>query len=50
MKAYTVHYIELFKRGCFDPFVIIDNKKHLKQEQALNILTDNETTYFDSFR
>ena len=38
--------VELFKRKRFDPFVIKDGLKHEKQEQALQILTDNETEEF----
>lgn len=38
--------VELFKRRRFDPFVIKDGKKHLKQEQSLFILTDKETKEF----
>lgn len=38
--------VELFKRRRFDPFVIKDGVKHQKQEEALQILTDNETEEF----
>ncbi len=33
--------IELFKRGCFDFITVRDGKKHEKQEQALQILTNS---------
>lgn len=38
--------IELFKRGCFDFITVKDGKKHEKQENALQILTDNEHAEF----
>lgn len=38
--------VELFKRRRFDPFVVKDEKKHEKQEEALLILTDQETEEF----
>lgn len=38
--------IELFKRGCFDFITCKDGKKHEKQEEALQILTDNEHVEF----
>lgn len=38
--------VELFKRKRFDPFVVQDGERHIKQEQALYILTDNETEEF----
>lgn len=34
--------VELFKRGCFDFITCRDGKRHEKQGQALQILTDNE--------
>lgn len=39
-------YVEKFKRGNFDFITIHEGKKHLKQEEALRILTDNKTTEF----
>ncbi|MFL5786658.1 MAG: phage terminase large subunit [Flavisolibacter sp.] len=42
----TIVYTEAFKRGLFD-FITIDNgKKHEKQEEALNTLTDDCTKEF----
>lgn len=38
--------VELFKRRRFDLFVTKDGRKHEKQEQALYILTDQETEEF----
>lgn len=46
MLESTRVYIELFKRGYFDPFTVIDGLKHKKQEEALIILTDNTTKNF----
>lgn len=37
---------ELFRRGQFDFICLQDGKKHLKQEQALQILTDTQTEEF----
>ena len=34
--------MELFKRGCFDFITCMDGKKHEKQGEALNLLTDDE--------
>ncbi len=38
--------IELFKRGCFDFITVLKGKKHEKQEEALQILTDDKTEEF----
>lgn len=38
--------IEAFRRGLFDFITVRDGKKHIKQEQALKILTDKETEEF----
>ncbi|TWP23124.1 phage portal protein [Apibacter muscae] len=38
--------IEAFKRGIFDFIINIEGKRHLKQQQALKILTDKETEEF----
>ena len=38
--------VELFKKGSFDFITCFDGKKHLKQEQALQILTDKTTVEF----
>ncbi|MBS9774594.1 MAG: terminase family protein [Tenacibaculum sp.] len=38
--------IELFKKRCFDFITIFQGKKHEKQEEALQILTDDETEEF----
>ena len=35
--------IELFKRRVFDFITVVGGKKHVKQEEALRILTDNQT-------
>lgn len=37
---------ELFKRGNFDHITCVNGRKHLKQEQALRILTDTTTVEF----
>lgn len=38
--------ISLFRDDrCFDFITVVDGKKHLKQEEALNLLTDSETEY-----
>lgn len=39
-------YVEKFKRGNFDFITVHEGKKHLKQEQALQILTDKTTREF----
>lgn len=39
----TEIYLELFKRGVFDPLVTTDGKKHVKQELCLKYLVDNVT-------
>ncbi len=39
-------YVEKFKRGNFDFITVHKGQKHLKQEQALKILTDSETREF----
>lgn len=39
-------YVEKFKRGNFSFITIKDGKRHIKQEEALNILTDKETREF----
>lgn len=36
-------YVEAFKRGIFDFITVTDKGKHEKQDEALRILTDNET-------
>lgn len=36
-------YIELFKRGVYDPFITVDGKKNEKQEEALRYLNDKTT-------
>ena len=46
MRYSTQLYVELFKRGVFDPLVTVNGKKHTKQEQALQILTDKTTKDF----
>lgn len=38
--------VELFKRKEFDFITIVDNKKHFKQEKALELLTDNDHVEF----
>lgn len=38
--------VGLFKKGCFDDFVLLNGEHHFKQEQALYILTDNITEEF----
>lgn len=37
---------ELFKRGNFDHITCVNGRKHLKQEQALKIITDKTTVEF----
>lgn len=38
---------ELFRRKDYDFIAVKDGHKHIKQEEALNILTDSETTEFN---
>lgn len=38
--------IELFRRGIYDFIVEKDGKRHVKQEEALRILNDNQTVEF----
>ena len=45
LQLYEI-YIEQFKRGNFDFITQKDGKKHLKQEEALKILTDKTTREF----
>lgn len=39
-------YVEKFRRGNFDFITVQDGRKHEKQEQALQILTDKKTREF----
>ena len=39
-------YVEKFRRKNFSFITIKDGKRHIKQEEALNILTDMETREF----